>query len=690
MGSKVSKAVRPHREAAASPAATASEGGNETGSFDDPAARLPVKLARDDIYTTIRTTTATPHRRNSAPATPTPSATSTSIDPSLEAATMSELRTYYWNSRATELATMAPLPPSQPPRSYTSNLQTPAEPPPVQCLACCKSLPKETDADYAKEVTKPCSNCNNAYCVACVRDMFVKACTDTSCMPPRCCKQIHLHQARRYLSAEEVTTFKLKYEEWSTRSPLYCPAPTCSTFIPERLLPTRVRVKGKRVDSGVGTPTSLIFPCQVCATDICLDCRQMAHPGSMCAIAEFGIDAETSALLKSWGYKKCPKCGHGLKRMYGCNQMQCRCSAQFCWVCLGGEDECDGGCYDEEDEDCDDEEDHASEAESPTVEGSHSNNDDVDLDAQSSATDSHDAQGSLPAAINNTVSAELPDILLSTNQNDDPVIEASVKSTDTAQPAIRARNLDGGSHRYWEEQDLNFGDEPSGYNQDRSWNCDHTFTTHEINLETALSNDSSTAEMECTKCWHPIHPGIIAPVASKQSQRTPTVIPRRHDASGHPIRRAIRRLTRWDLGARGALLHERTAETSTASPLLLSQSVPAREPSPMEDVQFTGQVLDTYGNIVSKTASELPRRASLDNSSSTGKEPGISGIFASSPLTFSLAFECRDCGLLVCQECRDACLLSAKKMEEEVETEIHTIQSVEDIMDSDGSSDCGF
>lgn len=141
----------------------------------------------------------------------------------------------------------------------------------IQCVGCCKSLPAKKDPNYSKEVTRPCDSCVSPFCIACVRDIFLKACKDSSRMPPRRCTLIPIHKARQCLSAEEVALFKLKYEEWSTPRPFYCPVPTCSTFIPERLLPLRVNAEGKRTDSGVGMPTAQSFSCRSCATSICVE-----------------------------------------------------------------------------------------------------------------------------------------------------------------------------------------------------------------------------------------------------------------------------------------------------------------------------------------------------------------------------------------------------------------------------------
>ncbi|CAN9250266.1 unnamed protein product [Alternaria alternata] len=213
-----------------------------------------------------------------------------------------------------------------PPPAVAMVPPSPAPPAPVQetevqCIVCCTQLPIPKDVKHTKEVIKPCIECGSAYCGSCIKRMFTECCKDTTRMPPRCCVQIQPHHAKPHLTREEFAEFRSKYEEWLTPNPFYCPIPTCSAFIPERLLPEEVtKRKGRRTDSGIGTPTSKSIACPTCETGICPDCRQVAHPNSLCNISEFGIDAETTELLKSWGYKKCPKCGHGLKRMFGCNR----------------------------------------------------------------------------------------------------------------------------------------------------------------------------------------------------------------------------------------------------------------------------------------------------------------------------------------------------------------------------------
>ncbi|KAK4949522.1 hypothetical protein LTR10_012140 [Elasticomyces elasticus] len=47
----------------------------------------------------------------------------------------------------------------------------------------------------------------------------------------------HIHTAAE-LSEQDAVNYRNKFEEWITVDKTYCPSPTCSAFIPERLLPT--------------------------------------------------------------------------------------------------------------------------------------------------------------------------------------------------------------------------------------------------------------------------------------------------------------------------------------------------------------------------------------------------------------------------------------------------------------------
>ena len=85
-----------------------------------------------------------------------------------------------------------------------------------------------------------------------------------------------------------------------------------------------------------------IFPCPTCHIAICTSCKQIEHRDK--GPCDTSADDHEVAMLRQFGYKRCPRCKHGLRRMYGCSHMQCNCGAHFCWWCLRSLDECIGDC----------------------------------------------------------------------------------------------------------------------------------------------------------------------------------------------------------------------------------------------------------------------------------------------------------------------------------------------------------
>jgi hypothetical protein len=543
--------------------------------------------------------------------------------------------------------------------------------PPFCCIICGDDFAK------GKEHTalKPCFRCSSPYCSGCLKKMFVDACTDMSRMPPKCCTQVPLHHVRPYLTQEEVALFRAKYEEWSTSNPLYCPVATCSAFVPERLLPQRrTNSKGKqRVDSGVGTPLSQVVPCPSCETEICVSCRNLAHADATCDPLEFGTDKETAKLLKTWGYKRCPKCGNGLKRMFGCNHMECRCGAHFCWVCLKNQENgCDGGCYDgDEDDYSDDEPDREDDYEQPQP---HDNN-----EIEKTAEDSTVTQ-----TVESTSGAQV------TQREEGLTSPPLISQATVPQSTPHVPNLDGGSGRYWEEADYDFGGEPTDDIQDRAWDCHHGFVTAKVSLADSLRKTPSATGMECMKCWCTIHPEIQLP----------------DSITGGGIRTVASTANRSSLrGRRRGRYRARLQPYPVRNPfqqpdMVLGSSVPISisHSQPMEGVHYnpftqrsaehapvsSEHVVDTYGNTITTTETPVsPRRASLDvamldedllddripewmrdspltmlhNHTSqmspvhVHRQSSFDPATSSSP--FSFAYHCDDCGLLVCTTCKD-------------------------------------
>ncbi|PGH20396.1 hypothetical protein AJ80_03541 [Polytolypa hystricis UAMH7299] len=241
----------------------------------------------------------------------------------------------------------------------------------------------------------PCNSCSRRVCDKCIRRVFTNACVDESSMPPRCCYPLNVADAVSVLTAEEVALYKAKYEEWATPNRVYCPVPTCSTFIPPRLFvgdaksPVETQEKESQVEAipdpfavfGTGlkvkfqapepasstetqlpvlslSPPPRSIPCPQCSTPVCCSCKRLAHEGVTCPSNAGELDTELAAVLKKLRIKQCPKCRAGVRKMFGCNHISCRCGNQWCWRCWQPIETCNyEGCdVDDDDDDEDGEE----------------------------------------------------------------------------------------------------------------------------------------------------------------------------------------------------------------------------------------------------------------------------------------------------------------------------------------------
>ncbi|EXJ89394.1 hypothetical protein A1O3_02461 [Capronia epimyces CBS 606.96] len=166
----------------------------------------------------------------------------------------------------------------------------------------------------------PCIQCARPYCYDCVRTCFRTALHDINSMPAKCCRAILHHEvARGILPDGEFETYKMKLDELGTINPLYCPVPTCSTFISPRMFD----VDAAKVS------------CPTCSTVICTKCKQSlaATPTTPDGDHVCAKDLSRQAILDTFGYKTCPKCGTGIMKMFGCPHIRCQCGAHWCWAC---------------------------------------------------------------------------------------------------------------------------------------------------------------------------------------------------------------------------------------------------------------------------------------------------------------------------------------------------------------------
>ncbi|KAF2476889.1 uncharacterized protein BDR25DRAFT_251318 [Lindgomyces ingoldianus] len=574
-----------------------------------------------------------------------------------------------------------PLPP--PPEVIPPVFLPPPPPPPppaevkIVCIICCDQFSKNQEHSA---VLRPCKSCGSAYCTACVKDMFIKACKDISRMPPKCCNMIQLHVALPFLTNAEAATFREKYEEWSTPGPVYCPVPTCSAFISPRLFnqPNSSRKGKQRVDSVIGTPKSANIPCPKCQTEVCTHCRELAHESPGCKKLGFGmVDDETVALLMSWGYKRCPKCGNGVRRMWGCNHIQCRCGGQWCWICQKVWDECGGNCYEDEDEDFDEDEDE-----------------------EVSIQQSPDNVAAPPVPGSTEELAEPATAAESTTQP--PVISIPTP----AQPIRRPRNLDNRPAHYWQEN-FHFGDEPNEEPPDRTWQCHHKFDTAKVSFEESIRSAPTATRMECSKCWTHVHPEMKVPLTNKpvQARIVAGMSRERSTTRRGGMQHGRGRLVRGDANL-GMSVTASASVSNTSLPLPLSQSFPGATtthfPEPMEGVQFTSTptsstpIIDIYGRPIFASNTST----SISNSNSVNQHPNRRYSFSTPPqfdgpldlapqTPFSFAYECQYCGILVCEPCKEETLAAKKEEgEEEEEEEEEEGEDVEDEEEAEWIREC--
>jgi hypothetical protein len=159
-------------------------------------------------------------------------------------------------------------------------------------------------------------------------------------MPPKCCSIIPVSTVVNLLTSSQIDFYKAKHEEWATPDRIYCPVLTCSAFIPRRMY-TDVRRTAVPPNDPTSTTSLLVshpkdelkpnVACPTCGVSVCTKCKSLSHIGKC---SESDLDPELEEQLKKWKIKRCPKCRAGVRKMYGCSHVECRCGAHFCWECM--------------------------------------------------------------------------------------------------------------------------------------------------------------------------------------------------------------------------------------------------------------------------------------------------------------------------------------------------------------------
>jgi len=193
---------------------------------------------------------------------------------------------------------------------------------PVACAVCLTQTTAGSSARHA---------CGHAYCLTpCLARSFTTATRQTDLLPLRCCGQsIDIRLVKTVgLSTAAIKAFRAAHEEATAANKMYCPVPTCSTFLNVGHLLSTLPPEADARD----------FPCRGCKTRLCLRCKHEAHGDTTCAAtaaarAATSDDALVRSLAAAAGWRACTGCGALVELLFGCNHITCRCGVAFCYAC---------------------------------------------------------------------------------------------------------------------------------------------------------------------------------------------------------------------------------------------------------------------------------------------------------------------------------------------------------------------
>ncbi|KAI4227472.1 MAG: hypothetical protein L6R36_002373 [Xanthoria steineri] len=203
---------------------------------------------------------------------------------------------------------------------FGSILGIPRDPPApekrVECLTCLSSYPVSRTAHLA---------CNHRMCHACLRRIFTLSVSDPQHMPPKCCTADHipLKHVERLFDLKFKKKWNLKYQEYTTKNRLYCPARGCGEWIK----PANIHVD----TTGGANAGKKYGKCGRCRTRVCVACNGRWHASRTCPRDD--ATKQFIEIAKKEGWQRCYNCSATVELKEGCNHMTCRCKAEFCMIC---------------------------------------------------------------------------------------------------------------------------------------------------------------------------------------------------------------------------------------------------------------------------------------------------------------------------------------------------------------------
>ena len=170
--------------------------------------------------------------------------------------------------------------------------------------------------------------CGHIYCSACLRH-FLASAPETKTFPLVClgdetaCKMpISLPFIQRFMTPQAfqalVEAAFRSYLDQHSQELKYCTTPDCQQIYRH-------------------SPETHILQCPSCFSSICSACDDEAHEGLTCQERrDQKNSSEQDRLFNEWvdaHGKRCPECKSVIEKNGGCNNIACRCGANFCWAC---------------------------------------------------------------------------------------------------------------------------------------------------------------------------------------------------------------------------------------------------------------------------------------------------------------------------------------------------------------------
>jgi ariadne-1 len=184
-----------------------------------------------------------------------------------------------------------------------------APPRTAECLTC--------GSDVTRSAKLPCGH---RMCNSCLRRIFTMSIKDAQHMPPKCCQDEHiaLSHVDHLFDDKFKILWNTKYQEYTTKNRVYCPASGCGQWIKPANMHTKLH--GRKYGR-----------CPKCKTKVCTLCNNKYHSTDECP-----NDAEMDRLVdmaRDKGWQRCPACKAMIELKEGCNHMTCRCGCEFCMLC---------------------------------------------------------------------------------------------------------------------------------------------------------------------------------------------------------------------------------------------------------------------------------------------------------------------------------------------------------------------